>query len=114
VLLLLRCREWSSSAGYTLERVNSVSALMSDTAYNKYAFVTDGSEGWLMLKLINGYLQRERTDWEARWFEREGVRIYDVLSTAWAYHVKVTSCSSGCSSSGDFYNVDLEAVPPAL
>eukprot|EP01094_Clydonella_sp_ATCC50884_P004567 TRINITY_DN13609_c0_g1_i1.p1 TRINITY_DN13609_c0_g1~~TRINITY_DN13609_c0_g1_i1.p1 ORF type:complete len:1433 (-),score=246.70 TRINITY_DN13609_c0_g1_i1:56-4168(-) len=87
----------------------SVSEMMADESCRKYAFVTDGSEGWVYFKLRNFLLEEDGPN--VRWFERDGVRIYDVMN-AFKYEVRVTSCS-GCQESNGYYRV-TDKVPPKL
>ena len=101
----------------TLSEVTSMASLKSDTTYSKYAVISDGSEEWLVLKLRNKYYATGDR-WETAFYEREGVKVYDVLwSGAFYYNVAVTC--SGCSSTtlpgynGKFFTV-TDKVPPAV
>lgn len=100
----------------SLTKVTSFAELKADTTYNKYAFVVDGSEGWLVVKVQNKLFQDQAQTWWPDWhdfyYEVNGVRVYDSMAWSYWYRVDVTGCS-GCTKSNGFYAVS-DKVPPAL
>ena len=113
---------WKSSLSRTLTAGNSISAVINNPLGTTYYFsptgndalysgVNDG-EGWLYLKIQDLHFNDEPAG--SNYFERDGVRVYEVANF---YTYSIQASCSGCSSSvynGVTYYSVLDKVPSSL